>query len=934
MPDAPTVNNPTATSLDVKVNINSNPTTTEFAIEDSINGSFVQASGAMGGSEVWQTAATWGTTAVTGLSTGVTYYFRVKARNGDNIVTAYGLATGQNTCSNPTTGGSIAASQTICYSTAATALSSVSLPANYGGTLEYKWQYATTSDSTAFSDIVLTDSIGHNPGILTATKWFRRLARVNCKTDWVGAAISNVVKIIVRPNFIVGAISITGQTICFNGDPLVIGNVTLASGGNSSITYQWQGSNDVGFSSPTDISSNTSTYMPSSGLTNTTWYRRQAKDGLCNTTFMSSTNVWKVTVRPEFTAGSIATVGEAVPYDGNPSLINNVLLATGGDASITYQWLSSTDNFATTSSTINSSNAATYDPPANITVSTWYRRQAKDGSCNTAWNNSSGLWKVSIGCASIVNVSNNLNSGYGSLRTAIANVCENGTITFNAINGQTIALSSSLIIDKIISFNNSNHASGITISGSGDNITINAGKSLTFTTGSKITVSGGIKNNGGKGGSGLVIASGASFIHNTVDLPATVQRILNPGWHLFGSPFKQNTGASLAALIPVGGSVQMLPYTNGINWGTAVSSPYYYFLPTVGYAVKPSAAVTATLTGNLYYSPLDYTIPLIYNGTAATQSWNLVANPYTSYINWNLLGKTNLNTSFYLWDNALYPLYTPVTNAAYFRTYNSCNNVGVPAGTTPYIAPLQGFFVRAVYTGPKLSFLPSARLNSSTAFYKGVSNTEILVRLKTETDKGADELVICKNQDATNGFEQFDSEKLFGGLPVEFYSQSATGEKLVINSINTTLTTIPLGINGSAGAKGRITAFALETAEQVYLEDRLKGKFISLTENSTYDFEFPSDQVVGRFFIRFGTVNPSPMTSDVKVFVNEHQLNVIAQTGEEIQGVEVFTVSGARVFKTETAKTNVFTTDLELAPAMYLVKVKTNLTTQIVKIRL
>ncbi|MEI6696647.1 MAG: hypothetical protein WCO13_11320, partial [Bacteroidota bacterium] len=822
--------------------------------------------------------------------------------------------------------------ETICYNTTPTTTIGNATEAGGGNqSITYSWRSSADSYAAAISGAT---SASYLPlATLTATTSYQRYANDNtCNTT---PEVSNGTwTVTVRPQFTVGTINTLGETICYNTSPTTtIGSTTAASGGNASITYQWQSSTNVGFSSPTNINSNTATFTPSAGLTVSTWYRRQAKDGVCNG-FTSSSGVWKVTVRPEFTAGSIATAGEAVPYDGNPSVINNVLLASCGDASITYQWQTSTDNFATISSTISTSNAATYDPPANITVSTWYRRQAKDGVCNTSWNTSTGVWKVSIGCASIVNVSNNLNSGYGSLRTAIANVCENGTITFNAINGQTIALSSTLIIDKIISFNNSNHASGITISGSGDNITINAGKSLTLTTGSKITVLGGVKNNGGKGGSGLVIASGASFIHNTVDLPATVQRLLNPGWHLFGSPFKQNTGVSLAALIPVGGSVQLLPYTNGINWGSTVSSPYYYFLPTVGYAVKPSAAVTASLTGNLYYSPYDYTVSLIYNGTAATQSWNLVANPYTSYINWNLLGKTNLNTSLYLWDNALYPLYTPVTNAAYFRTYNSCNNVGVPSGTTPFIAPLQGFFVRAIYTGPKLSFLPSARLHSTLGFYKGYTNTEILLRLKTETDKGADELVICKNPEATLGFEQFDSEKLFGGLPVEFYSLSASGEKLVINSINTTQTIIPLGINGSAGAKGRITAFAMETAEQVYLEDRLKGKFISLTENTTYDFDFSTDQILGRFFIHFGAVNTSPMTSDVKVFVVDHQLNVIAQTGEEIQDVEVFAVSGARVFKAELGKTNVFTTDLNLAPAMYLVRVKTTLGTQNVKIRL
>ncbi|MEI6696278.1 MAG: hypothetical protein WCO13_09425 [Bacteroidota bacterium] len=669
-----------------------------------------------------------------------------------------------------------------------------------------------------------------------------------------------------------------------------------------------------------------------SGLTaNTTYYYRIRSQyySLCASV---NSNVITVTTLgpPTLTTIAISSVLTVSASSGGN------ITADGGSAVTAKGVCWSTSPAPTTaSSTLTTDGSGTAGFTSNITgliaLTTYYVRAYATNGIGTAYGNEVSFMTAS-GSGTIV--TNLANSGAGSLRDAIANVAEGGIITFaDGLNG-TITLATSLVINLNIFFDNHNLAIGTILGGSGACITINAGKTLTIKTGSKLTVTGGVLNNGGKGIAGLVIASGASFIHNTVDLQATVKRELNPAWHLFGSPFKQNTGSSLAALIPSGGNVQMMPYTNGVNWGSVVSSPYYYFLPTVGYAVKPSAAVTASLTGMLYYSPVDYTIPLIYNGTAATQSWNLVANPYTSYLNFNLLGKTNLNTSLYLWDNSLYPLYTPVTNAAYFRTYNSCNNVGVPAGTTPFIAPLQGFFVRGVYTAPKLSFIPSARVHSASPYYKEQSNTEILVRLKTESEQGMDELVICKNPAAKLDFEQFDSEKLFGGLPIEFYSQSASGEKLVINTINSTETIIPLGINGSAGAKGRITAFALESGEQLYLEDRLKAKIISLTENTSYDFEFPGDQIVGRFFIRFGAVNSSLTTSDVKVFVNENQLNVMAQTGEEIQAVEVFTVTGARVFKAEVGKTNVFTTDLQLSSAMYLVRVKTSLTTQNVKIRL
>jgi len=199
----------------------------------------------------------------------------------------------------------------------------------------------------------------------------------------------------VLNSFTAGVILNTGETICYNGDPSVIGNSTDASGGDGSITYKWQSSTDAGFPSPTDISSNTATYDPPANLTESRWYRRQAHDGTCNTSFTTSTGIWAVTVRPNFTAGAISTTGQTICYDGDPSVIVSTTAASGGDNTITYQWQYSTD--AGFSSPVDiSSNSATYDPPANLTENRWYRRQAHDGTCNTGWNTSTGVWAVDI----------------------------------------------------------------------------------------------------------------------------------------------------------------------------------------------------------------------------------------------------------------------------------------------------------------------------------------------------------------------------------------------------------------------------------------------------------------------------------------------------------------------------------------------------------
>ena len=83
VPNVPSVNTPTTTTLNVIIDPNANPAATQFAIQES-GGMYVQANGTLGTTVVWQTAATWGTVVVNGLTPATLYTFAVKARNGDS----------------------------------------------------------------------------------------------------------------------------------------------------------------------------------------------------------------------------------------------------------------------------------------------------------------------------------------------------------------------------------------------------------------------------------------------------------------------------------------------------------------------------------------------------------------------------------------------------------------------------------------------------------------------------------------------------------------------------------------------------------------------------------------------------------------------------------------------------------------------------------
>jgi hypothetical protein len=101
-PLAPTVNTTSSSSLTVIINENSNPAATTYAIQETeqSGGQYLQADGTLGASAVWQTYAQWGGVsglANTGLSTGTSYTYKVKAKNGDATETSFGSTTQQTT---------------------------------------------------------------------------------------------------------------------------------------------------------------------------------------------------------------------------------------------------------------------------------------------------------------------------------------------------------------------------------------------------------------------------------------------------------------------------------------------------------------------------------------------------------------------------------------------------------------------------------------------------------------------------------------------------------------------------------------------------------------------------------------------------------------------------------------------------------------------
>jgi uncharacterized protein (TIGR02145 family) len=193
------------------------------------------------------------------------------------------------------------------------------------------------------------------------------------------ATLKNAATVTVRLLPTVSAV--TSPAICYNATATL--SATPAGAGTiTPMIYTW---NIGGVSSTTTANTKTSP-----ALTATTTYTVQ----LTNTYgCVGAVVVGTITVHPQFTAGAIASIGQALCTGGMPTVIGNTTAASGGSGTISYQWYKN-------GSIISGATAATYTPPASDAAVTagatiTYTRRAAAALCGTQAV-SAGNWVLTV----------------------------------------------------------------------------------------------------------------------------------------------------------------------------------------------------------------------------------------------------------------------------------------------------------------------------------------------------------------------------------------------------------------------------------------------------------------------------------------------------------------------------------------------------------
>jgi hypothetical protein len=237
-----------------------------------------------------------------------------------------------NCCTNPSSSGTISGVQSICGSYDPSNISNITLPSGHNGVLEYKWQSSTSGPSSGFTDISSSNSSSYDPLTISQTTWFKRLARVSCKSDWTSAVESNVIEktVLTAPTAVTTPSPANSATnVSINAD------LSWTNGGGAT-------SYDVyfGTTSPGTFQGNqaTTTFDPGTMANSTTYYWRIDAINSCGTT---TGTVWN------FTTESTACVPPTIDakYDGLDSkticagqIFNLTANPSGGNNCGTWQY--------------------------------------------------------------------------------------------------------------------------------------------------------------------------------------------------------------------------------------------------------------------------------------------------------------------------------------------------------------------------------------------------------------------------------------------------------------------------------------------------------------------------------------------------------------------------------------------------------------------
>ena len=470
-----------------------------------------------------------------------------------------------------------------------------------------------------------------------------------------------------------------------------------------------------------------------------------------------------------------------------------------------------------------------------------------------------------------------------------------------------------------------------------DNFTVNSGKVFKIEADKNLTVTGTIINNADT--TGLILKSNASgtasLLHNTADVPVTVQRYISGAaedWHFLSPPVSnQNIGGSWN---PSG------TFGNGTGYDLYIFDEptpcWTYQLNTTVLPTWPSIHPTSNfVTGRGYlYStqapnPTKEFIGLLNNGNISypitsesldleIQGFNLIGNPYPSSIDWKATSgwsRENLISSgggydMWIWNQA-------VNN---YGIYNSVGDTGTN-GVSQYIAPAQGYFIRAVRNG-SINISNAVRVNDGASNWLKNERNEtnnLKIGVMSNAGHGSDEVLL-----------QFGSLTNEDGA-IKFFSQNEEAPSLYLKSLTKDLSVryltntdenskIPLHFLAGQDGNYELSVNSESALFDILLLEDKKTEVISdLKINTKYEFTSLISDAADRFVLHFKDITEESESLPAAIFYDGNEVNVDLTMVNEETDIKVFDMLGRLLLTKKGAGKMIHRFKIQPKHAVYIV---------------
>ena len=366
---------------------------------------------------------------------------------------------------------------------------------------------------------------------------------------------------------------------------------------------------------------------------------------------------------------------------------------------------------------------------------------------------------------------------------------------------------------------------------------------------------------------------------------SSVTRNWNADWHFISSPVANQT---IESFIPTEENYDFYSWSefnstwNNQKKDNSTTNNFYVdnglnFNIGRGYLVAYENEGYKKFSGTLNNGDVTFPLSCSTDGEYVVErftGFNLVGNPYPSYIDWEAEG----------WTRDMLELQTVWIYDDDVNNYITYTLGGVATnGGSQYIAPCQAFFVKAASTG-NFIMTNDIRTNEKSSFRK--NDNENIFKVRVNGASGQDEIAVVKgdNDDVIKMFSlNDDAPSLYINKGVGDYSVVYVDEE----------NTIPLSFKSESMSK--FTISLPETGHifgEIILEDKLTGEKVNL-QTESYTFIHSGNSNAERFVLKIAQ-SSQPEAQSNFAYINNGEI-IINDINGNAQ-INIYDVTGRRVY--------------------------------------